>query len=620
MHLFFRKIWLICGCFIVYAQVMAQVKLHATVFPDVIGKEEVFTYKITVENSANVTKFSAPNFNDFILLNAPVPIYDNRQHKGQAAEYVTIEYLLKPKKPGRFIINGAKIFIKGKQLLSNTVTVRINKVNIFDPFAQPVLQPEFNDYIFRTGDSLAEKVGKNMLLRLEVDKTSSYVGEPIIASYKLYTRLKSESKLTQNPSYNGFSVIDMQPPGFDDYTKGKLNGREYNVYTIRKTQIYALQPGVIDLDPAELENDVKFIKEAYAKQVPDVATMFNDFTTALFPPEAIVSRMVTLKSQPVSITVKPLPEENKPKSFKGAVGKFGITAALQKRLFSTDEAGKLSVTITGSGNMQLLTAPDIDWPKGIESFEPKFSENLLNSTVPVSGSKTFEFPFAANDSGDFTLPGIRFSYFDPLAAVYKTIETPPILCHATKGTGSPFSLANLTTSNEPPSFLDGIFNHRIWVVIFVGVVMITGLFMWLIKDKKPEKRRAVSQRVSDEDASMDKIFEASVMNQGNVFSQTEKCLNQDDCLRFYTLLNTELRSWLATKFPIDPNLINSNSIVAVMDNKAVPNDTVLQLQRLMKDIEWQLYTPFERNDKMNQLYQEAHELVQLINAFQLKLP
>ena len=144
--------------------------------------------------------------------------------------------------------------------------------------------------------------------------------------------------------------------------------------------------------------------------------------------------------------------------------------------------------------------------------------------------------------------------------------------------------------------------------------------MWLIKDKKPEKRRAVSQRVSDEDASMDKIFEASVMNQGNVFSQTEKCLNQDDCLRFYTLLNTELRSWLATKFPIDPNLINSNSIVAVMDNKAVPNDTVLQLQRLMKDIEWQLYTPFERNDKMNQLYQEAHELVQLINAFQLKLP
>ncbi|MBC7536105.1 MAG: protein BatD, partial [Ferruginibacter sp.] len=551
---------------------------------------------------------------------APVPLYGNRQHKGQAGEYVTIEYLLKPKKPGRFIINAAKIFIKGNQLLSNTVTVRVNKVDIFDPFAQPVLQPEFNDYIFRTGDSLPEKVGKNMLLRLEVDKTSSYVGEPIIASYKLYTRLKSESKLTQNPSYNGFSVIDMQPPGFDDYTKGKLNGREYNVYTIRKTQIYALQPGVIDLDPAELENDVKFIKEAYAKQVPDVATMFNDFTNALFPPEAIISRMVTLKSQPVSIIVKPLPEENKPMSFKGAVGKFEITAAIKKRHFSTDEAGKLSVTITGSGNMQLLTAPDIEWPNGLESFEPKFSESLLNSTVPVSGSKTFEYSFAANDSGDFTLPGIRFSYFDPLAAVYKTIETPSILCHVFKGAGNPLSLANLAASNVQPSFLDNIFNHRWWVITFIGAVMITCLFMWLIKDKKPNRGRALPQQVTDENASMDKIFEASVMNQKNVFSQTEKCLIQDDCEGFYALLNTELRSWLATKFSLDPNLVNSNSIVVVMDKKAVPNDTVLQLQRLMEHIEWQLYTPFERSDRMNRLYQEAHELVQLINAFQLKLP
>ena len=144
--------------------------------------------------------------------------------------------------------------------------------------------------------------------------------------------------------------------------------------------------------------------------------------------------------------------------------------------------------------------------------------------------------------------------------------------------------------------------------------------MWLIKDKKPDRGRALPQQVTDENASMDKIFEASVMNQKNVFSQTEKCLIQDDCEGFYALLNTELRSWLATKFSLDPNLVNSNSIVVVMDKKAVPNDTVLQLQRLMEHIEWQLYTPFERSDRMNRLYQEAHELVQLINAFQLKLP
>ena len=33
--------------------------------------------------------------------------------------------------------------------------------------------------------------------------------EPIIASYKLYTRLRSETTITDAPSFNGFSVSDL---------------------------------------------------------------------------------------------------------------------------------------------------------------------------------------------------------------------------------------------------------------------------------------------------------------------------------------------------------------------------------------------------------------------------
>ena len=71
------------------------------------------------------------------------------------------------------------------------------------------------------------------------------------------------------------------------------------------------------------------------------------------PGDAMVEQHVTLKSKPVEITVKPLPEENKPADFKGSVGNFTIQSSLQKNNITTDDAGNLKVVINGSGNIQL---------------------------------------------------------------------------------------------------------------------------------------------------------------------------------------------------------------------------------------------------------------------------
>ena len=56
--------------------------------------------------------------------------------------------------------------------------------------------------------------------------------------------------------------------------------------------------------------------------------------------------------------------------------------AIWKNQFSTDDAGKLNLVIEGSGNMQMVTAPDIKWPEGIEAFEPVTTEDISKTTVP----------------------------------------------------------------------------------------------------------------------------------------------------------------------------------------------------------------------------------------------
>jgi hypothetical protein len=452
---------------------------------------------------------------------------------------------------------------------------------------------------------------------VETDKKTCYVGEPIVATYKIYSRLISQNKLSQDPAFSGFSVIYMPEEANENRPNEKLDGKEYNVLLVRKAQLYALQPGVISLESAEIESDIEFVKESYAKQLESAGRLFDNFASSVFPPDAIINERASLKSNPVNITVKPLPDINRPDSFKGAVGKFSIYAALQRPLIYTDEAGKLSVTITGSGNMQLLTAPDIEWPKGIESFEPKLTDNINSATVPVSGTKKFDYSFTVNDTGNYTIPAIRFSYFDPSSSTYQSISTAPLVFRVLKGNGRSAELAK-ADSEARPSFVNRIFYHRWWIIVFIAVLVFSGLIIWLLKERSHNRKLATIkqvQEVKDEDLLINKKLEVSAINQQNVFAETEKCLFKDDCVGFYGLLNAELKKYLSTKLAVDLPSINSNSISTLMDKKGIPNDIVLRLQSIMQQIEWQLYTPFEKNETMNVLYHEAHEIVQQINAY-----
>ena len=612
-----------------------QVKVFQKFYPEQINKDQSVTLKIVMENTNNVQGVTPPSFKNFIVLSGPNQENSMSSVNGHVTQYSALVFILKPKQPGKISIDAATVNIGGKMYKTNSAELLVKNAlsgngqgnnsagNPFpgmDPFASARPSGDFTDYILRKGENVVDKVNKNMQLRLETDKTSCFVGEPIVATYKLYTRLKSESKLTENPAFNGFSVIDLTRPDISGYTRQKLNGREYNVYTIRKAQLYPLQPGNIDLEVAELENNIQFIKDEYVnKRGNDVYGLFDDFADAVVPQEGIINQTVSLKSKPVSILVKPLPEVNKPASFSGAVGDFSIEAQLQKKSFPANEAGRLVVRISGSGNLQLLTAPALQWPAGIDPFDPKATEELDKMSIPVSGSKTFEYNFSVNTPGTYSLPAIQFSYFDPRTATYKTVSTKDIFFNVTEATG-PANYATVPVSKkETVSGINKIFNNRWWIIEFLAAVLVIGLIIWLRKEKRStEKQQPVLEVKHEEDVKLSSIIEASTINQQNPLIKTEECLYRDNCNDFYSLLNTELKNYLAHKFLLHPSEINTKNIATIMDKKNISNDTALQLQQLLQEIEWQLYTPFERNEKMNALYHNAQDVIQLINTYDIR--
>ncbi len=609
----------------------AQLKFTATITPSEIGKDEYAQLKLMVENANEVKQIVPPNLNNFIIVSGPNQESGMTMNNNTVKKFIALSFILKPKTTGSFIISPAMAKADGIDLKTNSVKIKVNEkssgnnpgVNAFnspfsgiDPFADAPPRSNYNDYILRKGENPLDKIKKNMFVRAEVDKKSAYVGEPVVATYKLYTRLKSESNMIKNPSFNGFSVLDMQQPAELSYTTEKFEGREYNVYVIRKVQLYPLLAGNLELGIAEIENNVQFIKAEYINQQQDIFNdMFRDLANATIPPEGMEIQKVTLQSNPLTVLVKPLPALNKPVSFKGAVGNYTIAAMIEKNNFSTDDVGNIAIVITGEGNMQMINAPVIAWPPGIEGFDPKATDDLFKGTVPVSGKKIFEYPFTVSKPGSYKIPAVAFSFFNTREGKYKTVTINPIECTVTKGSGRVNKITPDSTAKPGGNFLAKFFSNRIRVVSLFTVLIIISLIVWLKRDTKKEQKVNATLYVQEKEIAYEKPFEEIIEAQQHPLAMAEECLHREDSNLFYTQLNLGLKDYLSKKFSISAEELNRKNIAGQLDAKGISIETSVQLQELIDEIELHVYTPLADNEKMKDMYERAHDLVQLMNTY-----
>ncbi len=631
MTRFLKRIILLVLCAGAISMSRAQVKFTASISPGQINKNEYAVFRLEVQNAESVEQIIPPPFKDFIIVSGPNQESGMSNVNGVVKQYLALSYILQPRKTGNIDLGISSAKISGRVYKSTRLKLMVKKGNgpstppgniavspfsSADPFANPAPAEDFDDYILKKGESVPDKVDKNMQLKLQTNKTRCFVGEPVIATYKLYTRLKSESKISKTPAFNGFSVIELQRPEETEYAREKINGKEYHVYTVRKAQLYPLQDGAVDLESATVDNIVRFLKPGAADVTQQNMNRFlNGFDIS---PDDVITENVSLSSKPVTIIVKPLPVKGKTASFKGAVGKFTMTANLEKNSFASNETGKLTVTINGSGNLQLVTAPDITWPAGIETFEPKEHEELEQLAVPVTGQKIFEFPFAVDSPGQYQLPSFDFSYFDPSLAAYKTITVPAQEFTVTKGLPRPPLPAGTIVSKQSAGLSKIMFQNRGWIVAGIAFIMFCGILAWLKNERRTMAVPGTIISPPDEflAAPIANYKETMSFKLQNPLSKSEDCLKNTDCTQFYSLLYSELKDWLALRFSLGKDELNIKNISTAMDRAGIDNEVVLQLQQLLQEIEWQLYTPFERGEEMALRYSQSRMILQAINNYE----
>jgi hypothetical protein len=610
----------------------AQVKFSASSNDKTIGKNDYLQVQFTVENAANVENITPPSFKNFNVVSGPNQQSSMSNVNGNIKQSLSLGFVLQPTSTGNFTIGSATLKADGKEYHSNPLSIQVtnssssNKTgsgsNSLNPFGNITLdfptEPtthQFDDYILKKGENVAEKIRKNLFIKIEVSKKSCYVGESFVATYKLYTRLKSESSVVKTPSFNGFSVSELEMPDNFNLRTEKYNGREYNVYILRKVQLYPLQSGVLSLEPVEVKNRITFLKAEYAgKRQGDVFyDMLRDFADENAPGNATEQQVVSATCDTLRFTVKPLPEANKPESFKGAVGNFKMAASLEKNNISTDDAGALKIIISGAGNIQLINAPNVLWPLGVEGFESKASENLDKFSVPVKGDKVFVYPFTAANAGDYSIPAINFSYFDGATQSYKMVITQPLSVHVTKGSGNSqkvITSAVQNNSKQNKNWYGYIYTYRIHLS---AVIMLLGLLAILFVKGRKEKKNGLTEAAHTNTAENKVEKPVEFIIPQNPLADAENKLAEGDSRQFYKMLDISLHKYLSEKLKVPIEELNKKKINERMDKYNIGVGTTLLVNSLLADIELNLYAPAYTESQMQETYEKASEAVSLID-------
>ena len=611
----------------------AQPSLRAECPQKTIGKNDYLQVAFKLENAVNVESINPPSFKNFVVLSGPNQESGMTSINGKVDQYVSISYVLKPNSTGNFTIAPAMAKADGKELKSNSLSINVtnsstssglgnnNLSNSFSPFPNLNfdISPEpathrFDDYILKKGENIDDKVKKNIFIKLEVSKPGCFVGESVTASYKLYSRLRSESTVTDAPSFNGFSVSDIPLNTNNASGVEKYNGRDYNVYVLRKVQLYPLQSGAITLDPIIADNKITFIKSEYAgSQKGDMfLDMMQNFADATSPQDAVIEQHVNLQSKPVEINVKPLPEENKPADFKGAVGNFTIESSLQKDNISTDDAGNLKVAIAGAGNIQLVNAPKINWPEGIDGYDAKITDGIDKSSVPMKGMKTFIYPFTASKKGSYIIPSITFSFFDPATSTYKSLSTNPLTVNVSRGKSFFRRFFVKSTGSENTSGISGFF-EKYSLYIIAGIVLLAGFIIMFFKRNTSSTKIALTEPAKEGKQIVPEKIDEHFIIPENILEDAHVKLMEEDSAGFYNVLDISLKKYLSAKLKVPAEELTKKKLNEELDKCNVGLGTSFKLSSLLEDIELNVYAPPSNVNHLKEVYEKASEVISLLD-------
>ncbi|MGB1248453.1 MAG: BatD family protein [Chitinophagales bacterium] len=365
---------------------------------------EYYQISFVLENASG-TNFTPPSFDGFSIGGGPMQSNRTTVVNGNVSSSLTITYYLIAQDTGVLDIDPAKIRVDNKALVTESITVEVI-ANPDNPSSSS------NNNTDDDGDAWKDEAAKRIFLRLYTDNTTPYVGEQVTVYAKLYQSLDAYNTYIQEmPEFEGFWKQEMDVSNAD-WEYEEYNGSRYNTLLAGKFALFPQKDGELTISPYEMYTELQVYKSSRRDDIWSQFFQESEWVEYIF------------KSNSLTIDVQNLPLENQPENYSGAVGDFTFETDIDSTTIQLGSAIDFETEIKGAGNIMMIEMPALDFPSDIEVYDPETQEFISEKSTYVNGTKRYNYILVPELPGEYVLPNIAFSYFNPLDEEYHTIESP----------------------------------------------------------------------------------------------------------------------------------------------------------------------------------------------------
>jgi hypothetical protein len=576
-----------------------QAEFTASASPDVLHVGEQFN--LTFTSNQELTDLELPEIANFQLLGGPSQSHSQSVYSanGKITSTSTWQYtyFFQALKEGKYTIPPASARIKNKNYESNSVSIEVVAAE-----TQPSSQGQGE--AAKTQEQSGSINDKDLFISLILDKKEAYIGEQIIATIKIYTtvNLSEYDRGFKGPDFTGFFIEPIDVPPLRNLEREALNGQIYYSGVLKKMMIIPQKAGELTIQPFDL--DVAVRKEVRRRSSDP---FFDDFFMS-----DVQDVPVTLKSKSVKILVKHLPP-NTPVSFKGAVGDFNMTSSISKTNTVTNDPFTIKLTVSGKGNIKLISEIDLNIPVDMEKYDPVINTNLNN---PLSGSKTFEYMVMPRIAGNYTIPPAEFTFFDPVNKQYKTIKGQAFNVNVTQGQGdSLMAIApgmvkeDVKVINQDIRFIKTKLPRLTLINAYIAVspvyFLLYGLFLIIFITLVILHNRIKKQNADITNVRLRKADKFA----RNRLKKSAVLLRQGNESAFYEEILGALWGYMSDKLKIPVSSLSKDTAVSVLKEKMVDQDFMDDLFNIIDNCEMARYARSSEGISMERIYHDALDII-----------
>lgn len=565
--------------------------------PDAVAVGDQFRLSYTI-TTQDVRDFRVASIRGFDVLMGPsrstqssVQIINGKTTSTQS---ITFTYILMAKTEGEYTIPGATVTADGNQMVSNSVKIKVLPA---DKSSQSGQQ--------RGTTGSATISGNDLFITGTINKTTVYEQEAILLTYKIYTQVDLRGfDNVKLPDFKGFHSQEVELPTNRRWGLEHYKGRNYQTTIFRQFVLFPQQSGKLTIDAARFDASI-----AVATQVDpfDFDSFFNGGGGGYMVKKSLFTPKLT-------IDVKALPD--KPAGFSGGVGDLNISSSINSTSVKTNDAVTVKLVISGTGNLKLLSNPEVKFPEDFEIYDPKSENNFRLTSDGLSGNKVIEYLAIPRNPGDYKIPPVSFTYFDVKSKSYKTLTTGGYDLHVEKGEGNATqTIANFTNKeelkvlNEDIRFIKqnevkltprgSFFFGTTGYWLFYLIPALVFIVFFLIYRKQIAANANVA-KVRTRKAN--KVAVKRLKLAGKLLADNKKDAFYDEVLK-------ALWGYVSDKLSIPMSRLSKDNIEEELRNYGVDDALIAEFLKVLDNCEFARFAPADANQGMDKIYAEALDII-----------